>query len=170
VTNGGGALRADGMVRFEFVLPPGYGEDRQVIVMVSSSDDAGAPVYSQLDGLLSYDAPVITRTSPDRNATMGTGWLRVFVQGENFCDGQDGCGELLVDGVAVRFARELAAEGDMLAPRIIRWSNTEVEFEIVDPSSATGGTAEPLPVQIKVDRRLSNEASFLRPVPFFDAL
>lgn len=137
VTNGGGELRGDGVTaQFEFDLPPGYGEDREVIVRLQSADGTGAPVYSPLQGLLTYDPPAITRTSPDRNSTMGNAWLRVFVQGVNFCDGREGCGQLLVDGQAVGFRADLEAQGDMLAPRIMRWTDEEIEFEIVDPTGA----------------------------------
>lgn len=79
-----------------------------------------------------------------------------------------------MQGTAVRHASELAAEGDMLSPRIMRWTDEEIEFEIVDPSNSGGsgsnGQAQPMPVQVRVENRLSNEATFLRPVPFFDAL
>lgn len=96
---------------------------------------------------------------------MGNSWLRVFVQGENLCNGEDGCGQLLVAGEPVGFRADLDAVGDMLSPRIMRWTDDEIEFEIVDPAG-TGDTT----VRVRVGDRLSDEAVFNRPVPFFDAL
>ena len=155
VTNGeGDPIQREGKeVRLDFVLPPGFGQDRQIIVKLTrgiedsavSNDTSSAAfsseeaVYSALSGFLTYDPPEITRVAPDRNATMGNGWLRVFVQGNNFCDGRDGCGQVLIDGRVVSPVAALQAVGDTVSPRVIRWTHDEIELETPDPN--VGGTS-----------------------------
>lgn len=138
IRNGGGELGADGAsVTFEFTLPAGYGEDREVVLRVedSSGAAAGNPVFSPIAGLLTYGEPRIVRVSPDRNATMGNGWLRVIVQGINFCDGTEDCGEAIVGGSPVQRRGDLEAVGDTLSPRLMRWTDEEVEIELPDPQA-----------------------------------
>jgi hypothetical protein len=79
----------------EFTLPEGFGASREIFLVV---DGVPSNVVR-----FAYQPPVIYNVAPDRLG-VPLGYLRVFVEGVNFCrpnPAAPNCGSVLVDGVAV---------------------------------------------------------------------
>jgi hypothetical protein len=133
-----------------FQLPVGYGADLDLFVVVD-----GVP-SNRLT--FSYNPPVIYNLAPDR-LNVSAGQLRLFVEGNNFCNFANGCGELYVNGERV------------LPPflDIESWTDKSM-MAIVDDPNKDGDKSRSSYVMILVAGRWSNNVSFSAPVPSFDAL
>lgn len=125
----------------DFLLPEGFGVDRELFVEVD-----GIPSFP---ALFTYEAPEIRNVAPDRQG-VELGLLNVFIDGVNFCSGQGSCGVVKVDGQVVD-------------PQ----SHTHSQVHIVIPDPAT--TTTDLVVIVSVDGVDSNAVSFRKPVPAFSA-
>ncbi|KAA0147327.1 hypothetical protein FNF31_07613 [Cafeteria roenbergensis] len=136
-----GSLK-DGSHYVDFEVPEGFGASRELLLLVDGVPSAVVPFR--------YDAPFITNIAPDRQQ-VETGLLRVFVEGESFCSGSQGCGSIKVDGVPV-------------APE--SWTHGQIMFIIPDPANAD----RELACSVEVDGVSSNVFYFKKPVPNFNAL
>jgi VCBS repeat-containing protein len=129
----------------EFTLPEGFGVGREVFLVV---DGVPSNVVT-----FAYDAPAIFNVAPDRLG-VPIGYLRVFVEGINFCrptPAAPNCGSVLVDGVAV-LPNSHGHERIMLVVQDPASTNTDVRITVV------------------VDGVASNVVPFSKPVPSFDAI
>ncbi|KAA0166270.1 hypothetical protein FNF31_01496 [Cafeteria roenbergensis] len=136
-----GSLK-DGSHYVDFEVPEGFGASRELLLLVDGVPSAVVPFR--------YDAPFITNIAPDRQQ-VETGLLRVFVEGESFCSGSQGCGSIKVDGVPV-------------APE--SWTHGQIVLIIPDPANAD----RELACSVEVDGVSSNVFYFKKPVPNFNAL
>jgi len=134
----------------QFQLPMGYGADLDLFVVVD-----GVPSNRLA---VSYNPPVIFNLAPDR-LNVSAGQLRLFVEGNNFCNFANGCGELYVNNELV------------LAPflDIESWTDRGMMAIVEDPNK-DGDKTRSSYVMVRVAGRWSNNVSFSAPVPSFDAL
>lgn len=135
---------AHGTNSIDFVTPEGFGAGRAVFLVVN-----GVPSNAVR---FDYDPPVITNVAPDRiNVTAG--YLRLTIEGNNFCSGLNGCGTLLIDGAAT-------------SP--LSWSHTRVVSIVRDPNGLYAGASSN--VAVSVGGTTSNTVAFSSPVPSVTSL
>jgi hypothetical protein len=123
-------------------IPAGFGPSAELFVMAG-----GVP-----SNVLTYQylPPVITNIAADRQ-NMTVGYLRVFVEGQSFCSGEDNCGRVFINN-------------ETYSP--VFWGHTQLMFIAPDPAT----TGEPTMIHVEVGGVASNFMSFVRPTPNIDAL
>jgi hypothetical protein len=125
-----------------FTLPEGYGVNRALFVTVSG---VPSPIAT-----FSYGAPSISNVAPDRQG-VPTGYLRVIVEGANFCAAGAGparCGVLLVNNTDV-------------PP--LNYTHDRIVAVVRDPT-ADGRAGDTLVAAVEVDGRRSNDVMFSQTV------
>lgn len=127
-------------------VPPGYGSRAEIIVLVD-----GVP--SDWTTAFSYNPPYITNLAPDRTNLTIPGTLHVWIDGSSFCSGAGACGSVLFNGAAPQYP-------------IPFWSDSLIEILVTDPGSET----IPNSVVVVVGDQQSNNVTFLKPVPNFNAV
>jgi len=140
----------------KFIVPAGFGTSRLFVLMV---DGVATSTLT-----FNYDPPVINNIAPDR-LNVPVGYLRLYIEGVNFCDYQNGCAELYIDNVKVTAlsAPLIKPDPNYISPG--NWSHTRAIAIVSDPGST--GSA----VRIVVGKNAtSNTVSFSAPVPAFDAI
>ena len=134
----------------QFMLPVGSGPSAELLVVV---DGVPSNVLA-----FSYDAPIITNLAPDRLGNVTAGFLRLTIEGNNFCE-SSGCGFVTVDGVA--YVPPFVS-GQTAAPTA--WGHTTIVVVVPDPLSAQSA------VQVTVGSVSSNVVTFSQPVPAISSL
>ena len=143
----------------QFMLPEGFGTARAVIFMVD-----GVPA---LPFGFDYSPPVISNLAPDRLG-VASGFLRLTIEGSSFCNYQNGCGQLLIDGVPVTSTLVPATTTDANYVAAGNWTHARLLAIVLDPAMKGAGSSSS--VQVVVGNQTSNVVSFSAPVPAFDAL
>ena len=154
----GGVITARSNHSVNFYLPRGFGTNVALLLVVG-----GVPsnVVS-----FNYDPPQITNISPDRIGVTAAGFLRVVVEGVNFCTYAYGCGQLFVNGVQIAAGGVPTSAASPQSLIASNWTDTRLVSFLIDP--ATLGAGVQSVVQVQVGNLTSNAVAFSAPVPAFD--
>ena len=130
--------------QLSFSLPAGFGQAAEMMLLVDGVPSANFT--------LAYGTPFIRNVAPNR-VNVSQGFLRLIVEGVNFCNGAGGCGSVVVDG-------------STLIP--VAYSDTQVTVIVPDPQTLPTGPSSS--VQISVGNGVtgvatSNAVAFSAPVP-----
>jgi len=97
-------LQYRGLHQVDFLLPEGFGTDRELFLSIGPNEALSNTA------LFDYNIPEILNIAPDRRLEQfGIGpdsaeaqtSLRVIIEGTDFCNGEDGCGAVRIDGLPI---------------------------------------------------------------------
>jgi len=97
-------LQHRGLHQVDFVLPEGFGTDRELFLSIGQS-----AALSNV-ALVDFVAPEILNIAPDRRLEQfgiaadsldAQTSLRLIIEGTNFCNGDGGCGAVRIDGLPI---------------------------------------------------------------------